>query len=142
MENFTPISALIGGGLIGLSATILLLGLGRIAGISGIFANALGEITGPGFRIWFLVGLLIGAAVLFYGFARPPAIQHQADLLWLAIAGILVGLGTRIGAGCTSGHGVCGLARGSIRSLVATGTFMAVAVATVLAVRAITGMGG
>ncbi|NMM44424.1 YeeE/YedE family protein [Rhodospirillaceae bacterium KN72] len=136
MENFTPVSALIGGGLIGLSALVYYLGIGRIAGISGIVGGLMTDGTGRPIRAAFVVGLLLGAAALFYGYGMPPAVEMQvADWPWLVVAGLLVGFGTRLGSGCTSGHGVCGLSRGSLRSLVATCTFFAVALVTVFVIR-------
>ena len=141
MENFTPISALIGGALIGLSATLLLLFNGRIAGISGIL-NAFINPREPetGWRGLFLLGLILGAGA--YVWTRPGAVPAMAQIpLWvLVLAGLLVGVGTRMGSGCTSGHGVCGLARFSLRSLVATSLFMATGVATVFVVRHVLGV--
>ena len=130
--DFDPTDALmglIGGGLIGLAGAVLLLSLGRIAGISGIAAALL---RGPRDRSFarnaaFVAGLV--AAPVGYGFvAGAPAITITSNIPVLIGAGILVGLGTRIGGGCTSGHGVCGLSRFSLRSIMATGVFMAVAV--------------
>ena len=141
MENFTPISALIGGALIGLSATLLLLFNGRIAGISGIL-NAFINPREPetGWRGLFLLGLILGAGA--YVWTQPGAAPAMAQIpLWvLVLAGLLVGVGTRMGSGCTSGHGVCGLARFSLRSLVATSLFMATGVATVFVVRHVLGV--
>ena len=140
MENFTPVPALIGGALIGLSATLLLLFSGRIAGISGIL-NAFINPREPesGWRGLFLLGLILGAGA--YIWTQPSAAPAPAELpLWvLALAGVLVGFGTRMGSGCTSGHGVCGLGRFSMRSLVATLIFMATGVATVYVVRHVIG---
>jgi uncharacterized protein len=140
MENFTPVSALIGGALIGLSATLLLLFNGRVAGISGIlnaFINP--REAESGWRGLFLLGLILGAGA--YVWAQPGAAPEAAGLpLWaLGVAGLLVGFGTRLGSGCTSGHGVCGLARFSLRSLVATLIFMATGVASVFVVRHVLG---
>lgn len=131
MENFTPGSSILGGILIGLSATLLLLSNGRIAGISGI-ANGLFT-SGTGDKIWracFLLGLVIGAGsyITFFGLTFDTP---QRALPMLLVAGFLVGFGTRLGNGCTSGHGVCGIARLSMRSLVATGVFLVTAIATV-----------
>lgn len=141
MENFTPTSSLIGGLLIGTSATLFLVLNGRIAGISGILGGLLhpgrGEI---GWRAAFLAGLLI--APLIYvasGGTLPPVVLH-ASLPLLVVAGLLVGFGARLGAGCTSGHGVCGIGRGSPRSLAATLVFMASAIATVFFTRHLMGM--
>jgi hypothetical protein len=122
MTQFTPVSATIGGALIGLSASWLWLALGRVAGISGI----LGAITRAeaGWRVAFLVGL-IGASTLF-GLLGGSVPWHAPDGSWpvLVAGGLLVGFGTQLGSGCTSGHGVCGLARLSPRSLAATLTFI------------------
>ena len=125
MTNFTPWSALGGGALIGISASILLLLNGRVAGISGI----LGGLVRPradetSWRALFVVGLLVGGVVLVL--VRPASFGATPVSLPLAIvAGVFVGFGTRLGSGCTSGHGVCGLSRFSGRSLAATMTFMA-----------------
>jgi uncharacterized membrane protein YedE/YeeE len=133
MSHFTPVSALVGGGLIGLSAALLWLGLGRIAGISGILAGTWSP--DRAWRLTFLAGLVAAPAVLqmIIGTVPRPAIATS----WPAIVlgGLLVGFGTRIGGGCTSGHGVCGVARLSARSVVATAVFMAVAVATAVCTR-------
>lgn len=147
MENFTPISATIGGLLIGLSATMLLLLQGRIAGISGIIGGLLPPKTNDSaWRFLFVVGLIAGAgAYPFFGgnvFAtnvNPYALGDAAHVVLLVAGGLLVGFGTQVGSGCTSGHGVCGLGRLSPRSLVATLTFMAVAAATVFIVRSVAG---
>lgn len=140
MENFTPLSALIGGGMIGLSAAVLFLGLGRIAGISGLLGGIFfGGAAERGFRLAFVLGLIGGAAGIFYGLGMPADVVPQASLPWLIGAGLLVGFGTRMGSGCTSGHGVCGLARFSPRSLVATCTFFGVALVTVFVLRHVVG---
>jgi uncharacterized membrane protein YedE/YeeE len=133
--DFTPWSALGGGLLIGLAAAMFVLFSGRIAGISGIVGGLLRPATGErGWRIAFLLGLV--AAPLVYTLATPlPAMRIDAGTGMLIAAGLLVGIGTRYGAGCTSGHGVCGLARGSARSLAATLAFMGAGFATVFIVR-------
>lgn len=133
--NFTPWSSLAGGVLIGISAAMLLLFNGRIAGISGIVGGLLQRSRGDiGWRIAFLMGLL--SAPLIYGLAAPlPAVHIDADTVTLVVAGLLVGLGTRYGSGCTSGHGVCGLSRLSPRSMVATAAFMLAGFVTVFIVR-------
>ena len=140
MDSFTPVSALAGGALIGASAAVLLLLNGRIAGISGIVGGLLQPSRGEvAWRVAFLAGLV--AAPLAYagvGGALPP-VTLDAPFGVLALAGVLVGFGTRLGAGCTSGHGVCGIGRGSRRSLAATGVFMATAVATVFVTRHLLG---
>jgi uncharacterized membrane protein YedE/YeeE len=134
--EFTPVSAAIGGALIGLASVLLMLLLGRIAGISGIFAGLL--LSGGEERSWrgaFVAGLLaapLAAALVGYPMAMP---QMPANLVLVAIAGLLVGVGTRMAGGCTSGHGVCGMARLSPRSIVATGVFMATAIAVVAVTR-------
>lgn len=136
MENFTPVSSLLGGMLIGLSAALVLFGLGRIAGISGIFGGLLVPRAGDiGWRATFIAGLLAGG--LFMGLLRPElfAVTTGRSLLGVAAAGLLVGVGTRMGNGCTSGHGVCGLGRLSMRSLAAVLTFMATAIVTTFLVR-------
>jgi uncharacterized membrane protein YedE/YeeE len=130
------IGGLIGGVLIGCAADLLLLFNGRIAGISGILG---GLISGSSWaeRSWRLafIGGLIGGAAFYSFFANGLSVQLQAGPPTLALAGLLVGLGTRLGSGCTSGHGVCGLARRSPRSLAATLLFMAVAALTVFLTR-------
>ncbi|HEX7006989.1 MAG TPA: YeeE/YedE family protein [Alphaproteobacteria bacterium] len=142
MENFTPVSALIGGALIGAAASMLLLLNGRIAGISGILGGLLPPERGDAlWRILFLLGLPVGVA-LWRWLGDPDAgLTITSSVPILIAGGLLVGLGSRIGGGCTSGHGVCGLARLSRRSLVATGTFMAAAFATVFVSRHLIGGG-
>ena len=164
MTQFTPVAGAIGGLLIGASAVLLLGALGRIAGVSGIAFGALaglldrlrgrdtanpapapapaaGTVTAPArselaWRLAFLAGLLAGARLWAALSGEPPATARAGMPAALLIAGgLLVGAGTALAHGCTSGHGVCGLARQSPRSLVATGVFMAVAIATVFVVR-------
>jgi uncharacterized membrane protein YedE/YeeE len=136
MTNFTPVPALIGGVLIGASALILWLFSGRIAGISGI----LGGLASPapheqGWRIAFLAGL-VAAPLLAAAFAGGlPEVTITGSTPILVAGGLLVGFGTRLGGGCTSGHGVCGMARRSPRSVTATLVFMAAAAATVFVAR-------
>jgi uncharacterized protein len=123
------LQSLVGGLLIGTSVWILLMGLGRVTGISGIAATAL---TSPRDSLWryaFLLGLIGGGAVFANVFGVSTV--NVANGPWLMVAGLLVGFGTVLGSGCTSGHGVCGLGRRSVRSLVATLTFMAAGMATV-----------
>jgi uncharacterized membrane protein YedE/YeeE len=133
--HFTPWASLAGGLLIGLASAMFLMVNGRIAGISGILGGLLRPARGDiGWRVAFLGGLVV--APLVYGlFARLPSVQVDADNATLIIAGLLVGVGTRYGSGCTSGHGVCGLARRSPRSMAATAAFMAAGFITVFAVR-------
>ncbi|GGD11628.1 YeeE/YedE family protein [Aureimonas glaciei] len=140
MENFTPFSALGGGLLIGLSAAMLMLLNGRIAGISGILDGALRpRASGFGWRLAFVLGLVAAAPLMALAGFTPPAIVVDASLPVVVAAGLLVGFGARLGSGCTSGHGVCGIARGSGRSIVATLIFMATAAATVFVVRHLIG---
>lgn len=139
MSGFTPWSALAGGALIGLSASVLLVFTGRIAGISGIVGGLVRPRRGDwSWRAWFVAGLLVGAGALALAMPRP-FIPAPRSLGTLAIAGLLVGFGTRLGNGCTSGHAVCGVARVSERSFVATFTFVATAVVTVTALRLLGG---
>jgi hypothetical protein len=123
--NFTPIAALIGGALIGLSAAGMWWLLGRLAGVSTIFAGALDRSQGGAWRFAFLAGLVLAglAAQWLIGDALP--FQLDAGYGQAALAGLLVGIGTQLGGGCTSGHGVCGIGRLSVRSVIATLTFMA-----------------
>ncbi|WP_193335877.1 YeeE/YedE family protein [Devosia beringensis] len=144
MESFTPLTAALGGCLIGLASAVLWLGNGRIAGISGVF----GQLLPPAQTlVWRLVFLLAMVAAAFLAARLLPSIGMGGDVpatlvpaptgwgiptpVWLAIAGLLTGIGTKIGNGCTSGHGVCGLARLSRRSMVAVAVFFAVAMLTV-----------
>jgi uncharacterized protein len=133
--SFTPLKALTGGLLIGLAAAMLVLFNGRIAGISGILGGLLRPKPGDvSWRLAFVLGLL-AAPVVYAAFAALPASHIAASDTLIVVAGLLVGVGTRYGAGCTSGHGVCGLSRFSLRSLVATLTFMAAGIVTVFAMR-------
>ncbi|MGK8436819.1 YeeE/YedE family protein [Ectopseudomonas hydrolytica] len=137
--NFTPWPSLAGGALIGLAATLLMLLNGRIAGISGIVGGLLSPSRGDVFwRVSFVAGLVI-APVLFQATVARPAIDIAAGTATLVIAGLLVGVGTRYGSGCTSGHGVCGLSRRSPRSFVATAVFMASGFLTVFVIRHLIG---
>ncbi|MCB2062698.1 MAG: YeeE/YedE family protein [Novosphingobium sp.] len=132
-----PLEGLIGGLLIGLAAAIMLLGLGRIAGVSGMTARATGIADSGAPRnlaIAFVVGLPLGALLVTLATGGVET-QFPASNGTLIIAGLLVGIGTRLGSGCTSGHGVCGMSRLSPRSIVATATFMASGFATVAAMR-------
>jgi len=136
MTNFTPYSALIGGALIGLSAALLMLLTGRIAGISGIFGGCLTfGANDRGWRLAFIAGLIAApllGALIGFGLAAPLIPKS-----WLLIvaAGLLVGFGTKLGSGCTSGHGVCGVARLSARSIAATVIFMLSAIVVVFLMR-------
>ncbi|MDP9602143.1 YeeE/YedE family protein [Variovorax sp. NFACC27] len=133
--HFTPWAALAGGVLIGIAAAMFVLLNGRIAGISGVLGGLLRPAKGDiAWRAAFVLGL-VGAPLVYGLFAVLPAARIDAGYGTLALAGLLVGVGTRYGAGCTSGHGVCGLARLSPRSLAATGVFMAAGFATVFVAR-------
>lgn len=142
MENFSPLTALAGGLLVGISATLLLWANGRIAGISGIAGGLLSfnraELS---WRLLFLVGLVGGVGIYRLFDGSLPQIALTSSLPILIIGGLLVGIGTRMGGGCTSGHSVCGIARFSTRSIVATITFMVVAAVTVFVVRHVMGGG-
>jgi hypothetical protein len=134
--GFAPVSAAIGGALIGLAAVLLMALNGRIAGVSGIVAGILGPMRKEAggdlsWRIAFVAGL-IASPLLLALFTGAKAVTVAPHPLWaMALGGLLVGYGTRLGSGCTSGHGVCGVARLSKRSIAATATFMATAIATV-----------
>jgi uncharacterized membrane protein YedE/YeeE len=133
--NFTPWSSLTGGILIGIAAAVFILFNGRIAGISGILGGLVQPKKGDiGWRAAFIIGLL-SAPMMFSFFAPLPTIRIDASSTLLVIAGLLVGIGTRYGSGCTSGHGVCGLSRFSPRSIVATAAFMTAGFLTVFIAR-------
>jgi uncharacterized membrane protein YedE/YeeE len=139
LANAMPVQGLIGGLMIGTASAIMLLGLGRIAGVSGLAARAVG-ITVDGaprpLSIAFVIGLPLGAALVAI-LVGPVEARFEQGLAALIIAGLVVGFGTRLGSGCTSGHGVCGMSRLSARSLVATATFMITGFATVAAMNAL-----
>jgi len=139
MANFTPFSALLGGAFIGAAAVFLMWTHGRIAGISGILSGTM--FSGGTDRYWrlaFLTGVIVVPVVygLIFGM---PAVEMDMGFPTIAIAGLLVGFGTKLGSGCTSGHGVCGLSRLSIRSMVAVALFMLAGMLTVLVVRYLVG---
>lgn len=141
MDHFTPISALIGGALIGSAAVLLLWLDGRIAGISGILSGLLPPERGDAFwRVLFLIGLIAGAALVYAAHGPVPQARVDFPRGLLIGAGALVGLGTGLAHGCTSGHGVCGLARLSPRSIAATLTFLLVAITTTFIVRHLAGV--
>jgi uncharacterized membrane protein YedE/YeeE len=131
VHDFTPVQALVGGALIAISLAIMLVGTGRIAGLSGIFAGLLRGGKGDwAWRAWFVAGMfVVGIA---FRVARPETYDHAARVpLWaIAISGVLVGVGTRASNGCTSGHGLCGMSRLSKRSIIATVVFFGVGVVT------------
>ena len=132
---FTPWSSLFGGILIGLAAAMFVLLNGRIAGISGVLGGLLKPVRGDVLCQVAFVGGIVVAPVIYSLFLVLPPVQIDADYAALIAAGLLVGVGTRYGAGCTSGHGVCGLSRLSLRSLAATATFMGAGFATVFFMR-------
>jgi uncharacterized protein len=139
LGSFTPGLSLAGGLIIGAAAAVLVLFNGRIAGISGILGGLLSlPRNDMAWRITFLAGL-VGAPILASAFGNPAIPDIQAGWGEILIAGFLVGLGTRYASGCTSGHGVCGISRGAIRSLVATATFMAAGFVTVFVQRHLIG---
>jgi uncharacterized protein len=135
VEGFTPVSALVGGALIGLAASALYAATGRIAGVSGIGGGLLraggADAT---WRLLFLAGLVVGAGATGL-VGGTPLLRIEASWPVLVVSGLLVGYGTQLGSGCTSGHGVCGIARFSPRSIAATGAFMATAALTVFIAR-------
>ena len=140
MANFTPLSAAIGGALIGLSAVLLMLLTGRIAGISGIFGGLLNPAgNDKSWRVAFIAGLIL--APLLGGWIGHAVPTPQLPSSWTVIiaGGLLVGFGARLGGGCTSGHGICGVARLSVRSIAATAIFMLTAIATVAVTRHVLG---
>lgn len=142
MTAFTPLAGIIGGILIGLSAVVLMGGIGRIAGLSGIFC---GLLLGRGnsernWRVVFVIGVLLGTlATALLGGIDSAAIAFPGNPVTTAVGGLLVGAGTALGSGCTSGHGICGISRLSPRSITATAVFMATAAATVFVIRHVIG---
>lgn len=138
MTEFAPFSALAGGALIGIAAVLLMAGIGRIAGVSGILLSMLTsrDFAAVGWRLAFLIGMPLGALLtVALGFKDLRDLTFPAGMLATVAAGLLVGAGTTLGSGCTSGHGVCGIARLSMRSIVATLTFMTTGFAIVFIVR-------
>jgi uncharacterized membrane protein YedE/YeeE len=133
--NPSPVFAIGGGVLIGISATVMLVVLGRIAGISGIFAGCLRPQAGNAWRYLFLLGLMAGPVIWHLLSGRPVPLPSEAGWPLTVVAGLLVGFGTRMGSGCTSGHGVCGIARLSGRSVTGTAVFIAAGMLTVFVTR-------
>jgi len=131
-----PLLSILGGALIGLSAVLLMAFHGRIAGISGILAGVLPPVSADwGWRAAFLAGAIAAPAVLFALSGQTVAFESPVPTALVVVGGLLVGIGTYFGSGCTSGHGVCGIARLSPRSILATATFMAAAILTVYIIR-------
>jgi uncharacterized protein len=139
--EFTPVSGIVGGTLIGLSAVVLMATVGRVAGASGIFSGLLTTRFDENFNrsALFIFGLLVGTAVTGLFWFDENQIAFPSGTLMTALSGLIVGIGVTLGAGCTSGHGICGLSRFSLRSLVATCVFMAIAILTVLVSRHVMG---
>ena len=136
MIDFTPLTALSGGILIGLAALLFLLVQGRVAGISGILAGLLAPVTSDiGWRWRFIAGLAVGGALGFWLLGLPAPDLSQVSWPWLLVGGLLVGFGAKLGNGCTSGHGICGIGRLSVRSIVATLLFMLAGMVTVFIMR-------
>ena len=133
MHNFTPFSALIGGLIIGLSVVLYFYATGRLAGISGIFENAITQTSQRVSNTLFLIGLVVGPLIIYNLILpnNPIAFEITHSYLLIIPGGFLVGFGTRLGGGCTSGHGICGIGRLSVNSMVATATFVAIGVLTV-----------
>ena len=133
MHNFTPISALIGGIIIGLSVVLYFYATGRLAGISGIFENAITQTSQRVSNTLFLIGLVVGPLIIYNIVLpnNPIAFEITHSYLLIIPGGFLVGFGTRLGGGCTSGHGICGIGRLSVNSMVATATFVVIGVLTV-----------
>lgn len=140
ISHFTPGIALVGGLLIGAAAVLLMAGLGRIAGISGMVHGLFSGEPGRGWRASFLIGLIAGAALYVGIWPDDIPVRQGFPTLLLAIAGLLVGAGTKLGSGCTSGHGVCGIARASKRSITATAVFMAFGIITAIILRHVLGV--
>jgi uncharacterized membrane protein YedE/YeeE len=140
IAEFSPSTALTGGALIGFAAVLLMLSIGKIAGVSGIVAGLLKPRQAPAWQ-WAFVGGLILSGLIVHWLFGPVSIEIVASKPLLVVAGVLVGFGTRLGGGCTSGHGVCGVSRLAPRSLVATAVFMAVGIVTVFVMRHVLDMG-
>jgi len=142
MNDFTPIAALMGGALIGLASSLIFLTHGKIGGISGIYGGLLRRGTSDrAFRLVFIAGLVVAGALVRVFFPGAFTTSWSATLPVALAAGLLVGFGTQLGNGCTSGHGVCGISRLSVRSLIATATFIGSGMATVFVVRHVIGGG-
>lgn len=142
MHDFTPLSALLGGALVGLSASLFLLTHGKVAGISGLYGGIFRRaMPDRPLRIAFVVGLVVSGVIVRLVWPAAFESRWTAALPLAIVAGLFVGFGTQLGNGCTSGHGVCGISRLSVRSLVATGTFIAAGIVTTLLSRHVFGGG-
>jgi len=140
MTEFTPVMSLLGGALIGLSAVLLMAFHGRIAGMTGILTGLLAPLSSDwAWRAAFLAGAILAPMLILGLSGQTIAYESPVPMAWIVIGGLIVGVGVYIGSGCTSGHGVCGIARLSPRSIAATLTFMATAVLTVFVVRHVLG---
>lgn len=141
MTEFTPLEAVVGGALIGTGAVLAMLMLGRIAGISGILAGTVfpSSYSEWSWRAAFVAGMIAAPTLFAFATGAAPAFEMPGTTVTSIVAGLIVGFGVTLGSGCASGHGVCGLARLSRRSLAATGVFMATAVATVFVTRHVIG---
>lgn len=139
ITQFTPIEAILGGSLIGLSAVLLMAFHGRIAGMTGILAGAIMPKGDAGWRIAFLLGAIAAPVLLTLVTGSPLPFAAEFPVWAIVLSGLLVGVGVTFGGGCTSGHGVCGIARLSTRSIVATVTFMATTLITVFVIRHVLG---
>jgi uncharacterized membrane protein YedE/YeeE len=139
ITQFTPVEAILGGSLIGLSAVLLMAFHGRIAGMTGILSGAIMPKGDAGWRITFLVGAIAAPVLLTIMSGQPLPFAAEIPSWAIVMSGLLVGVGVTLGGGCTSGHGVCGIARLSTRSIVATGTFMATTLITVFVIRHVLG---
>ena len=133
MHNFTPVSALIGGVIIGLSVALYFYSTGRLAGVSGIFENTVTKSSKRVSNLLFLIGLVVGPLVIYYLILpnKPIAFEITNSYLLIISGGFLVGFGTRLGGGCTSGHGICGIGRLSVNSMIATAIFVLTGMITV-----------
>ena len=133
MHNFTPVSALIGGVIIGLSVALYFYSTGRLAGVSGIFENTVTKSSKRVSNLLFLIGLVVGPVAIYYLILPNKSIAFEITNSYLLIisGGFLVGFGTRLGGGCTSGHGICGIGRLSVNSMIATAIFVLTGMITV-----------
>ena len=135
MYSFTPLSALTGGFIIGCAVVLFFYTTGKLAGISGIFANSFTSESNRSSNLLFLLGLVLGPLGYYYFTEAPVNFEITNSYYLITIAGFLVGLGTRMSSGCTSGHGICGISRMSIRSIIATATFIITGILTVFIIQ-------